>query len=151
MKKSIILKMASMLLVITLLATCQCKNFTEENKKEQTCSIKKATVNKRNKKARKYKTLTCKLTAYCPCRRCSGGYGTRTATGTRCKAGRTIAVDRKVIKLGSKVVIGGHTYKAEDVGGGVRGKHIDIYFGKHSQTIHFGMKKNVKVKVLINN
>ena len=147
--KNNIFRLASMLLVITLLATCQCRNFTEENKKEQTCSIKKTSVNKRNKKARKYKTITCKLTAYCPCRQCSGGYGTRTATGTRCRQGRTIAVDRHRIKLGSKVIINNHTYKAEDVGGGVRGNHIDIYFNSHRQTQKFGVKYR-KVKVLIN-
>ena len=149
MNKKSILKVASILLVMfLLLVACQCRNFTND-KKEQTCSIKKETVNKNNKNKNRYKTLTCKLTAYCPCRQCSGGYGTRTAIGTRCKAGRTIAVDRRKIKLGSKVVIGGHTYKAEDVGGGVRGNHIDIYFSKHSQTTKFGVKYK-KVKVLIN-
>jgi 3D (Asp-Asp-Asp) domain-containing protein len=149
MKKSIILKMASILLVMfLLLVACQCRNFTNE-KKEQTCSLKKETVNKKNKRKARYKTITCKLTAYCPCRQCSGGYGTRTATGTRCKAGRTIAVDRHKIKLGSKVIINNHTYKAEDVGGGVRGNHIDIYFNNHRQTTRFGVKYR-RVKVLLN-
>ena len=144
------IRLASMLLVVMLLATCQYNNFTEESKKEQTCSFKKTSVNKRNKKRKaKYKTITCKLTAYCPCRQCSGGYGTRTATGTRCRQGRTIAVDRHRIKLGSKVIINNHTYKAEDVGGGVKGNHIDIYFNSHRQTQKFGVKYR-KVKVLIN-
>ncbi|MBS7008623.1 3D domain-containing protein [Anaerostipes sp.] len=86
-----------------------------------------------------------KLTAYCGCRRCSGGYGNRTATGRKAKQGRTIAVDKRKIKLGSKVKINGKTYVAEDVGGGVKGKHIDVYFKSHKKVKQFGRKNNVKV------
>lgn len=92
-------------------------------------------------KSKKVKCLgTYKITAYCGCRSCSGGWGTRTASGRRAKAGRTISVDRRKIKLGSKVRIGGHLYRAEDVGGGVKGKHIDMYFSSHSQVRKFGKK-----------
>ncbi|MCI5622790.1 MULTISPECIES: 3D domain-containing protein [Anaerostipes] len=86
-----------------------------------------------------------KLTAYCGCKKCSGKWGNRTASGKKAKQGRTIAVDRKKIKLGTKVRINGKTYVAEDVGGGVKGKHIDIYFKSHSQTKRFGKKTGVKV------
>lgn len=86
-----------------------------------------------------------KLTAYCGCRSCSGGYGNKTATGRKAKQGRTIAVDKRKIKLGSKVKIKGKTYVAEDVGGGVKGKHIDVYFKSHKKVKQFGRKNNVKV------
>ena len=86
-----------------------------------------------------------KLTAYCGCRSCSGKWGTRTASGKKAKQGRTIAVDRRKIKLGTKVKINGKTYVAEDVGGGVKGKHIDVYFSSHKQTKKFGKKTGVKV------
>lgn len=86
-----------------------------------------------------------KLTAYCGCRKCSGGYGNKTATGRRAKQGRTIAVDKRKIKLGSKVKIKGKTYVAEDVGSGVKGKHIDVYFKSHKKVKQFGRKNNVKV------
>mgnify|MGYP002242902030 FL=1 len=56
------------------------------------------------------------------------------------KQGRTIAVDKRKIKLGSKVQINGKTYVAEDVGGGVKGKHIDVFFKSHKQTKRFGKK-----------
>lgn len=36
-----------------------------------------------------------KLTAYCGCRKCSGKWGARTASGKKAKQGRTIAVDKK--------------------------------------------------------
>ena len=86
-----------------------------------------------------------KLTAYCGCRKCSGGYGNKTATGRRAKQGRTIAVDKRKIKLGSKIKIKGKTYVAEDVGGGVKGKHIDVYFNSHKKVKKSGRKNNVKV------
>lgn len=92
-------------------------------------------------KSKKVECLgTYKITAYCGCRSCSGGWGNRTASGRRAKAGRTISVDRRKIKLGSKVRIGGKTLVAEDVGGGVKGKHIDMYFSSHSQVRKFGKK-----------
>ena len=86
-----------------------------------------------------------KLTAYCGCRKCSGKWGARTASGKKAKQGRTIAVDKRKIKLGSKVQINGKTYVAEDVGGGVKGKHIDVFFKSHKQTKRFGTKTGVKV------
>lgn len=86
-----------------------------------------------------------KLTAYCGCKKCSGKWGTRTASGKKAKQGRTIAVDKKKIKLGSKIKINGKTYVAEDVGSGVKGKHIDVFFKSHKQTMRFGKKTGVKV------
>ena len=86
-----------------------------------------------------------KLTAYCGCKKCSGKWGTRTASGKKAKQGRTIAVDKRKSKLGSKVQINGKTYVAEDVGGGVKGKHIDVFFKSHKQTKKFGKKTGVKV------
>ena len=81
------------------------------------------------------------LTAYCSCSRCSGGWGSKTATGTKCKEGRTIAVDPKKIPYGSTVVINGHEYVAEDCGGGIKGNHIDIYFNSHQECLEFGRQK----------
>ena len=86
-----------------------------------------------------------KLTAYCGWKKCSGKWGTRTASGKKAKQGRTIAVDKKKIKLGSKIKINGKTYVAEDVGSGVKGKHIDVFFKSHKQTMRFGKKTGVKV------
>lgn len=88
-----------------------------------------------------------KTTAYCGCKKCNGKwYGSPTATGTDYVVGRTIAVDRNVIKLGSKVEIDGHVYIAEDTG--VKGKHIDIYFDSHSSALKYGVKTKI-VKVYI--
>lgn len=82
-----------------------------------------------------------KLTAYCPCSKCNGKWaGGITSTGVMAKANHTIAVDPKVISYGSKVVINGHTYTAEDCGGAIKGKRIDVYFNTHSEALRFGVQ-----------
>jgi 3D (Asp-Asp-Asp) domain-containing protein len=82
------------------------------------------------------------LTAYCSCARCCGKWSSgKTASGVKAKSNHTIAVDKKVIPLGSKVVINGIEYTAEDTGGGVKGKHIDIFFDSHSDALDFGRQK----------
>ncbi len=126
------------------------KNGVVKVKKKGTCTIsayvkqKKQTIKIKVYGKEKYRTLRVKTVAYCSCRSCSGGYGTQTASGRKAKAGRTIAVDRKVIPLGSKVVIDGHTYIAEDTG--VKGNVIDIYMSSHKKTIQYGARyKTVKI------
>jgi 3D (Asp-Asp-Asp) domain-containing protein len=81
------------------------------------------------------------LTAYCGCSKCCGSYGNHTSTGKKPKQGRTIAVDPKVIPYGSVVLINGKEYVAEDCGGAIKGKHIDIYFNSHADALKFGRKK----------
>lgn len=68
-----------------------------------------------------------------------------TATGT--KARRTtdgfssIAVDPRVIPLGTKLYIPGYgSAIAEDVGGGIKGNSIDVYFDSNSQALDWGSK-----------
>ena len=80
-----------------------------------------------------------RITYYCGCYSCSEGYGTNTATGKRATEGRTIAVDPRVISYGTKVVINGHTYIAEDCGGAIKGNKIDIYLEDHDRVYEGGV------------
>lgn len=90
---------------------------------------------------KKYITMKVKTTGYCNCSRCAGKWaGSPTAMGTRPKQGRTIAVDRSLIQLGTKVEIGDNMYVAEDTGGAVKGKIIDIYYSSHSRALAHGVK-----------
>ena len=87
-----------------------------------------------------------KVTAYCPCFDCCGKVDGITASGTKVQEGRTIAVDPKVIPLGSKVEIDGKTYVAEDVGGAIKGNTIDLFFNSHSDANKWGVKyRNVYI------
>ena len=62
------------------------------------------------------------------------------------QAGRTIAVDPRVIPLGSKVRMNDKEYIAEDTGGVIKGKRIDLFVGSHSEAMKFG-KKVIKVYI----
>lgn len=81
-----------------------------------------------------------RTTAYCPCKRCSGGWGGRTSTGTIASANHTISVDPRVIPYGSRIMINGVVYTAEDCGSGVKGNHIDIFFNTHGETQSYGTR-----------
>jgi len=81
-----------------------------------------------------------KLTAYCPCYECSKGWGRMTSSGRLAQENHTIATDPSVIPEGTRVVINGTVYVAEDTGGGVVGKHIDIFMESHSATLSFGVQ-----------
>lgn len=73
-----------------------------------------------------------KLTAYCPCGSCSGGFGFQTAIGVRAVEGVTIAVDPNIIPYYTKVYIDGVGHRvAQDCGGAVKQNRIDIFVGNH--------------------
>ena len=91
---------------------------------------------------------TFKTTAYCPCYKCSEGWGSLTSTGAIATANLTVAVDRRVIPMGSRLLINGQEYIAQDVGGGVKGNHIDIYFNTHGETRQHGVK-NAEVYLIV--
>ena len=71
----------------------------------------------------------------------------RTATGTRATAGRTIAVDPKVIPYGTKVYIEGWGYRIAEDCGGFSGKHIDI-FVDHISDIPRAGKIRVRLRIV---
>ena len=71
---------------------------------------------------------------------CNNGDSTYTATMTRPKQGRTIAVDPNVIPYGSKVRINGVEYIAEDCGGAIKGNRIDIFFTSHDSALSYGVQ-----------
>lgn len=82
-----------------------------------------------------------RLTAYCNCSTCCGKWaGGATASGVMPVANHTIAVDTSVIPFGTKVVINGNTYVAEDTGSSIVGNRIDVYFNSHQEALNFGVQ-----------
>ncbi|OBZ15516.1 3D domain-containing protein [Bacillus sp. FJAT-26390] len=72
-----------------------------------------------------------------------------TASGSRVKEGRTIAVDPKVIPIGWWVYIEGIGFRrAEDTGSAIKGNKIDVYFDSNKTANKFGRKKGFTVYVL---
>lgn len=65
----------------------------------------------------------------------------RTATGSKPKGGRTIAVDPRIIPFGSTVYIEGYGYFiAEDTGGAIKGNRIDIFIEDYNKAKQLGRK-----------
>ena len=115
-------------------------------KAKKLAKIKKAKAKKAKIRSQYKKLGTFNASAYCGCASCCGSAGGHTASGTTPRAGRTIATDPSVIPLGSKVLIDGKEYVAEDTGGAIGGKRIDIFFSSHSEALQFG-RRSVEVSI----
>jgi len=94
------------------------------------------------------RTLTMRATAYTAyCEGCSG----ITANGTDIRSNpnlKVIAVDPRVIPLGSRVWVEGYGEAiAADTGGAIKGNKIDVFIPTEGQAIQWGVK-TVTVKIL---
>jgi len=103
-----------------------------------------------------------KTTGYCACPECSGWKfnwlglpvsqkGKTKVVGqtasTRMARPGTVAVDPKVFPPGTKFYIPGYGWgRGEDRGGGIKGKHLDLYFYQHRNAQKWG-EQTKKVKV----
>ena len=108
------------------------------------------------------------VTGYCNCGKCCGwrkkwflfgepvyNYGKMkgspkkvgvTASGTVAAKG-TIAADPSVYPFGTKIEVPGYgTGTVQDIGGSIKGAHIDLWFPTHEDAIAWGAQK-LKVKV----
>lgn len=106
------------------------------------------------------------ITAYCKCQKCCGwerswfgrpvyASGPQkgkpkkvgvTASGTRAKKG-TIAADLSRYPFNTIMYIPDYGYgRVEDCGSGVKGNHIELFFGSHQQALNWGKQtRNVKI------
>ena len=103
------------------------------------------------------------VTGYCNCGQCCGwewsetecgqpvySYGPmkgkpkevgRTARGTLARKG-TVAADPKVFPFGTRLVVPGYgTGTVEDVGGAIKGRHIDVWFPSHEEAVQWGRRE----------
>ncbi len=73
----------------------------------------------------------------------------KTATMTEARWG-VVAVDPRVIPLGSKIFIEGMGwFSAEDTGGKIKGNRIDIFYPSRKEALQFG-KRKLKILVVDN-
>lgn len=74
--------------------------------------------------------------------------GSNTASGSKPKAGVTVAVDPNVIPLGTTLYVDGYGYcKAQDTGGSIKGNRIDLFFDSESECKNWGVR-TVRVYIL---
>lgn len=108
-------------------------------------STRSAQINKRDmceqpSRGRAVRTHIMEATAYT-------WTGNRTATGTWPSRG-TVAVDPRVIPLGSELYVEGYgPAVAADTGGDIKGQRIDLYMESYEEAIQFG-RHQVLVEVL---
>lgn len=89
-----------------------------------------------------------KVTAYCSCEKCCGVWANNRpegkvygAAGKELIAGYSVAVDRDLYEFGTKFVDKyGNEYEAADVGGAVKGNHLDLYMSDHQEALNWGVK-----------
>lgn len=139
---------------------------TKEEEKEIEKNEKKEEVNNETIESvppTEYKeVIEVKATAYCLCKKCCGKSETHpqygvTASGLKIIPGtnmKAIAVDPKVIPLGSKVYVEGLNGAADygyavaaDTGSAIKNLKIDLYMDTHEASLKWGVK-NVKVYVI---
>ena len=87
-----------------------------------------------------------KITYYCPCKECSGQWGTSLAYPCdgkhKATVNHTVAVDKDIIPIGTKLLINNVEYVAEDIGSAVIGRTIDIYVSTHKETLNQPFSRN---------
>lgn len=87
-----------------------------------------------------------KVSHYCCCVKCCGKDDGITYTGVQAVPGVTVAVDPSVIPLGSDVLVDYgdgelHYYRADDIGGGIKGSHIDLCVANHTEALELGVRQ----------
>ena len=61
------------------------------------------------------------------------------------RSGGLLLLIGKVIKMGSTLRIKGFPktiFRAEDVGGAIKGRHIDVWFPSHREALKFGSEEH---------
>ena len=96
--------------------------------------------------ARSHKIEDVTVTHYCTCAKCCGKSDGITASGRRATPGVSVAVDPSIIPLGSTVIADYgdgvlHYYRADDTGGAVKGRHIDLCLNSHEAAIQAGVRR----------
>lgn len=89
-------------------------------------------------------------TAYCPGPCCNGKWAGMAATGKTLeyyteRGINIIAVDPKIIPLGTKFLYNGIEYTAVDTGRAIKGRRLDVLVADHKETLKFGVRRNQEI------
>ncbi|MEY8740494.1 LysM peptidoglycan-binding domain-containing protein [Bacillales bacterium AN1005] len=120
----------------------------KQEEKQEKKAVKTASAPVEKDDSGNAETVTVSATAYtADCKGCSG----ITATGIDLKENpnkKVIAVDPKVIPLGSTVYVEGYGKAvAGDTGGAIKGNKIDLFMSSEKDALNWG-RKQVEVKII---
>lgn len=123
-------------------------------------ALEKAVKKTTPKPTVKWKTISMKVTAYCPCKQCCEQWADvpvssgkrKTASGHTISKGDKFVAAPRNYPFGTEMVIagyaGGKVVKVEDVGGAIKDNKLDLYFDSHKTALIWGVRYvDVKVKV----
>lgn len=87
----------------------------------------------------------CTVTHYDACAECCGKIDGITASGVQATPYVSVAVDPAIIPLGSDVLVDYgdgelHYYRADDIGAGVEGSHIDLCVNTYAEAVALGVR-----------
>ena len=123
----------------------EAKSDSKEN--EQKAPAEKAPDSEPSRGSANGRTITMEATAYTDNKSSQGQWVGQTATGMKPQVG-VIAVDPRVIPLGTKLYIEGYGNAiAGDTGGDIKGNRIDLFLNSESECRAFG-RRQVKVTIL---
>ena len=100
-----------------------------------------------------------RITAYCACDICCEEYAYNRpidkngkpivygASGEPLRQGVSVAADTSILPFGTEILIDGHKYVVQDIGGAIQGNRIDIYYENHSDALAFGIKYSTVIKI----
>ncbi|MCK5566060.1 MAG: 3D domain-containing protein [Planctomycetes bacterium] len=101
----------------------------------------------------KWQTVSMRVTAYCPCKKCCGKYSDgRTANNHKIEEGDAFAAADKSIPFMSELIVPGYNdnkpVKVMDRGGVIKGARLDVFFDTHQKALNWGVKYlDVKLRV----
>ena len=81
---------------------------------------------------------TFKITGYCGCSKCSGS-NPITYSGVMPTPNHTISADLSHLPLGTRLRIGDTVYTVEDMGSGISGNILDIFYASHQEALNNGI------------
>jgi len=106
-----------------------------------------STVSRSGSTVARGRTVYVVATGYCSCNKCNYPYGGKPSyLGHPLRKG-IVAVDPKVIPMGSKLYIEGYGEGiASDQGNAIKGNRIDLCFNSHQEALNWGIR-TVKVTI----
>lgn len=155
-------KMLIGLLAIVITMACTYIVFAKNNvskpikiqkvdKQSKNIEVKKVEKPKKEEPVKKKSLGIFIATAYCPCKQCSNQWGKSIAYpcdgSHKAIQGHTVGADKDVLPMGSVITLWGKDYVVEDVGGGIKGNRLDVYFDSHEDAVAFGVRE---VEVFVN-
>lgn len=86
------------------------------------------------------RTVTYRVTAYCPCRKCCGRWADGFTASGRPARGKVAAAPPE-IPFGTWIYVPGYGWaEVLDRGGSIKGKRLDVLFDSHEEAVEWGVQ-----------